>query len=191
MRVRTVLCAVAVAIGLALASGAHAHLLYESGGLGAGFAHPFLGWDHLLAMIAVGVWAAQLGGRALWVLPATFVSIMAGGALLALNGVALPHVESGIAASVVALGLLVCFAAKMPVGAGAALVATFALFHGHSHGTELPAMVSAWTFGMGFVAATALLHTWGIGIGRMLHARAVQMAGSGVALFGFSLLAGM
>jgi urease accessory protein len=182
--------AAAAVFGLVVACGAQAHPLHESGGWNAGFAHPFLGWDHALAMIAVGLWAAQLGGRALWALPATFVSIMAGGALLALSGVALPHVESGIAASVLALGLLVAFAARLPVGVGAALVAGFALFHGHSHGTELPATVSGWTFGTGFVAATALLHVAGIGIGRWVDVRAVRIAGGCLALFGLSLLTG-
>jgi urease accessory protein len=178
-------------LGLVVACGAQAHPLHESGGWGAGFAHPFLGWDHLLAMMAVGLWAAQLGGRALWALPLTFVSIMAGGALLALNGVALPHVESGVAASVLALGLLVAFAARLRLGAGVALVASFALFHGYVHGDELPAMASAWNFAAGFVVATALLHVAGIGIARGVQARAVQVAGGCVALFGLSLLAGM
>jgi len=191
MRVRTVVGAGAAAFGLVVAFGAQAHPLHESGGWTAGLAHPLLGWDHLLAMIAVGLWAAQLGGRALWALPLTFVSIMAGGALLAVNGVALPHVQSGIAASVLLLGLLVAFAARLRLDIGVALVAIFALFHGHSHGTELPVMVSAWSFAAGFAVATALLHVAGIGIGRAVQARAVQIAGGCVALFGLSLLAGM
>jgi len=181
----------AAVLGLAVACGAEAHPLYESGGWSAGFAHPFLGWDHLLAMLAVGLWAAQQGGRALWALPVTFVSIMGGGALLALNGVALPQVEAGIAASVLALGLLVAFAARLPLVAGTALIAAFALFHGHSHGTELPAMATAWTFGIGFAAATTLLHVAGIGIGRTLQSSAVRVAGGCMALFGLSLLAGV
>jgi urease accessory protein len=191
MRVRTVLCAVAAVSGFAFAGGTRAHLLYESGGLGAGFAHPFLGWDHLLAMIAAGLWAAQLGGRALWALPLTFVSVMVGGALLGVGGVALPHVEAGIAASLLALGLFVAFATRLHLAAGVAFVAAFALFHGHSHGTELPAMVSAWTYAAGFVAATALLHITGIALGRGLQAKAVKIAGACVALAGVSLLAGM
>ena len=191
MRVRTVVGTGAAVFGLVVACGAEAHPLHESGGWIAGFVHPFLGWDHLLAMIAVGLWAAQLGGRALWALPATFVTIMGGGALLALNGFALPQVESGIAASVLALGLLIAFAARLRLGVGVALVATFALFHGHSHGTELPAMFSALAFGAGFAVSTALLHVAGIVLGRTFQRRAVRIAGGCVALVGLSMLAGM
>jgi urease accessory protein len=185
---RNILCDVGAICALVVASSAQAHLLYESGGWGAGLAHPLGGWDHLLAMIAVGVWAAQLGGRALWALPLTFVSIMGGGALLGVSGVAVPHVETGIAASLLALGLLVAFAAQLPLAAGVTLVATFALFHGHSHGTELTAMVSAWAYAAGFVVATALLHACGIAFARVLHANAVRIAGASVALLGVSLL---
>ena len=191
MRVRTVLCAVAAVFGLAVAGVAQAHLLSESGGWGAGFTHPLLGWDHLLAMIAVGLWAAQLGGRALWSLPLTFVSVMAGGALLGMGGVALPHVEAGIAASLLVLGLFVAFAARLPLAVGVMLVAAFALVHGHSHGTEVPAMVSPWAYATGFVIATALLHVTGIAFGRGLHAKAVQIAGACVAFAGVSVFAGM
>jgi len=191
MKVRTAVRAGAAVLGLLVAWGAEAHPLHDAGGWVAGFAHPFLGWDHLLAMIAVGLWAAQLGGRALWILPATFVSVMVCGALLAVAGLALPHVESGIAASLLALGLLVAFAARLPLAVGAALVGAFALFHGHAHGSELPAMTSAWAFGAGFVVATALLHLVGIGIGRSARAQAVRIAGGSLALFGLSLLTGL
>ena len=192
MRVRNLLRVGAAVSGLLVACAAQAHLLYQSGGLSTGFAHPFMGWDHLLAMLAVGVWAAQLGGRALWAIPLSFVSVMAGGAVLALGGMPLPFVEAGITASLLALGLLVALAVRLPLAAGMAFVATFALFHGHSHGTELPAMVSAWTYAAGFVVATALLHVTGIALGHGLRAKAVQIAGLSVALLGgASFFAGM
>lgn len=191
MNVRNGRRAGAVLLGLVLASGAQAHPLHAGGSLFAGFAHPLLGPDHLLAMIAVGAWSAQLGGRARYALPLTFVSIMAVGAALAVNGVALPSVEAGIAASLLALGLLVAFAARLPLAAGMALVAAFALFHGHAHGAELPAMASAATFAAGFAVATALLHGAGIAFAQLARAHAVRIAGAAVAITGVGLLAAL
>lgn len=136
----------------------------EHGSFAAGMSHPFLGIDHVLAMIAVGIWAFQIGGRALAGVPLAFVGCMAVGFVLALSGVALPFVEPAILASVVALGLLVAAAVRLPAGACAAVVGAFALFHGHAHGAEIGA-ASALTYGAGFVAATALLHVVGLGAG--------------------------
>jgi urease accessory protein len=153
---------------LLIAGAAEAHTIGAHGAAFAqGLAHPFGGIDHLLAMVAVGLWSAQLGGRALWAVPAAFVAVMALGGLLGMAGAPLPA-ELGVAASLLALGLLVAFAARLPVAGAAALVGAFALFHGHAHGTELPAAASALGYGAGFVLATALLHLLGIGAGLAL-----------------------
>ena len=144
---------------------AFAHLNPEEhGSFMAGFSHPLFGLDHILVMVAVGLWASQIGGRALWLVPAAFIGTMAFGFGLAVAGVDLPFVEPAILASVVALGLLVAMAARFDTVASAALVAAFALFHGHAHGGELGAAGAA-SFGIGFVVATALLHAAGIAIG--------------------------
>ena len=144
---------------------AFAHLNPEEhGSFMAGFSHPLFGLDHILVMVAVGLWASQIGGRALWLVPAAFVGTMAFGFGLAVAGVDLPFVEPAILASVVALGLLVAMAARFDTIASAALVAAFALFHGHAHGGELGAAGAA-SFGVGFVVATALLHAAGIALG--------------------------
>ena len=144
---------------------AFAHLNpQEHGSFMAGFSHPLFGLDHILVMVAVGLWASQIGGRALWLVPAAFVGTMAFGFGLAVADVDLPFVEPAILASVVALGLLVAMAARFDTIASAALVAAFALFHGHAHGGELGAAGAA-SFGVGFVVATALLHAAGIAIG--------------------------
>jgi urease accessory protein len=160
-------------------------------GLAAGFAHPLLGPDHLLAMIAVGLWASQLGGRALWLVPASFVTVMAAGAGLGMV-TALPAVELGIIGSLVVLGALVAFAARLPAAVGAAIVGAFALFHGHAHGAEMPVGASA-LHALGFVAATALLH--GIGVAAGLYSRdtaawLVRAGGAAVAATGLVLLIG-
>ena len=144
---------------------AFAHLNpQEHGSFMAGFSHPLFGLDHILVMVAVGLWASQIGGRALWLVPSAFVGTMALGFGLAVASVDLPFVEPAILASVVALGLLVAMAARFDTIASAALVAAFALFHGHAHGGELGAAGAA-SFGIGFVVATALLHAAGIAIG--------------------------
>jgi urease accessory protein len=144
---------------------AFAHLdSAEHGSLMAGFTHPLSGLDHILVMIAVGLWAAQIGGRALWVVPLAFVGTMAFGFALAIAGVHLPFVEPAILASVVALGLLVAMAVRLETAACAAVVGVFALFHGYAHGGELGA-AGALPFSAGFVIATALLHIAGIGLG--------------------------
>jgi urease accessory protein len=127
-----------------------------------GFTHPLLGGDHVLAMVAVGLWAAQLGGRARWLLPCVFVAVLAAGGMTALSGIALPAVEAGIILSVVVLGIVVALALRAPAGAAGALVALFALFHGHAHGAALPAGLSAAGYAAGFMLATAALHGAGL-----------------------------
>ncbi|MCW8130274.1 MAG: HupE/UreJ family protein [Planctomycetota bacterium] len=146
-------------------SRAWAHPGHAESGLAHGLAHPFSGLDHILAMVAVGLWAAQLGGRAVWAVPAAFVGMMVTGGALGMAGVPLPLVEAGILASVLVLGLLVAGAAKLPLYASLPLVAFFALFHGHAHGAELAAGASGWSYALGFVAATAALHAVGLGLG--------------------------
>ena len=162
MKRRLLLAAAAFAASTAPA---FAHLdPAEHGSLLAGFTHPLSGLDHILVMIAVGLWAAQIGGRALWVVPSAFVGTMAFGFVLAMAGVHLPFVEPAILASVVALGLLVAMAVRMETAACAAVVGVFALFHGYAHGGELGA-AGALPFSTGFMVATALLHVAGIGLG--------------------------
>ncbi|MGH8726020.1 MAG: HupE/UreJ family protein [Burkholderiales bacterium] len=131
----------------------------------AGLAHPVSGLDHVIAMLAVGVWASQLGRQALWLLPATFVLVMALGGALGAIGIALAGVEAGIVASAFALCALVACAARPLPGIAAALVAVFAVFHGHAHGAELPESASAFAYSLGFVTTTFLLHLSGIALG--------------------------
>lgn len=145
---------------------AHIHPA-EHGSFMTGFSHPLFGLDHVVVMVAVGLWAATIGGRALWIVPASFVGTMALGYVLAITGAQLPFVEPVILASVVALGLLIAAAVRLPVGLGAMMVGAFALFHGFAHGEEIGA-AGAVTYGLGFALATALFHSAGIGIGLVL-----------------------
>jgi urease accessory protein len=137
----------------------------EAVGFLTGFRHPISGLDHVLAMVAVGLWGAQLGAPAIWVLPVAFPMVMAFGGMLGLMGVPLPGTEYGIALSAILLGAVVLFEVRPPLGIAAALVGVFAIFHGHAHGTELPPGQSALLYSMGFVIATGCLHALGIGIG--------------------------
>ncbi len=161
----------------------------HGGGWIAGLVHPFSGLDHALAMVAVGLWAAQLGRPAIWLLPAVFPVVMAIGALLAVNGVTLPWVEVGIIASVVVFGGAVAFQVRWPLAASAALISLFALLHGHTHGTELPANGSALLYGAGFVAATLALHGIGIGVGILMRSPvALRTTGAAIAAVGLALI---
>ncbi len=137
----------------------------EAIGFLTGFRHPISGLDHVLAMVAVGLWGAQLGAPAIWLLPVAFPLVMAFGGMLGLMGVPLPGTEYGIAASAILLGAAVMFEVRPPLGFAAVLVGFFAIFHGHAHGTELPPGQSALLYSMGFVFATGCLHALGIGIG--------------------------
>ncbi len=141
----------------------------EAVGFLTGFRHPISGLDHVLAMVAVGLWGAQLGAPAIWVLPVAFPMVMAFGGMLGLMGVPLPGTEYGIALSAILLGAVVLFEIRPPLGVAAALVGIFAIFHGHAHGTELPPGQSALLYSMGFVIATGCLHALGIGIGTVLR----------------------
>jgi urease accessory protein len=145
---------------------AYAHVgIGPTSSFSAGFGHPLSGLDHLTVMIAVGLWAALKGGRAIWAWPIAFVGVMLAGAGLGMAHVPVPFVEPGILASVIALGLLVALAVDLPVSAGIAIIGVFALFHGHAHGTEVPENAGGFEYMMGFAIATAALHAIGIGIG--------------------------
>lgn len=135
------------------------------GGLVAGLLHPVLGWDHVAAMVAVGLWGAFLGNPALWLLPVIFPLVMAVGGVLGLAGVPVPAVEVGIAASALVLGVLILLAARLPLWLAAIIVGAFAIFHGHAHGTELPHAASPLAYSLGFVISTGLLHLAGIAFG--------------------------
>lgn len=181
-----------LALCLVAPSLAQAHPLPgQSSSLLGGLAHPLSGLDHILAMVAVGLWAAQLGGRSVWLVPAAFVGCMSIGGGLAISGFSLPMVETGIAVSVLVLGILIAITARLPLAASMALVGLFAVFHGHAHGTEMPASVSGLSYGLGFVLATAGLHACGISIGRLAQQQSttplLRFAGAAIALVGLFL----
>ncbi|WP_088344792.1 MULTISPECIES: HupE/UreJ family protein [Rhodomicrobium] len=184
------------AAALLLPTAASAHVgVGHTHGFTHGFAHPIGGLDHVLAMVAVGLFAASLGGRALWAVPATFVAVMAAGGALGIAGAGVPYVEFGIALSVVILGLAVAMQWKLPVMLAMLLVATFAVFHGHAHGTEMPLDASGAAYAAGFMLATALLHiagiALGVGIQRLGSARMTQVGGAAISLAGVAILAGI
>jgi len=158
----------------------------------SGLGHPLGGADHLLAMIAVGAWAAQRGGRAVWALPGAFVGVMLLGTVLGRYGVAVPYVEAGILASVLILGLLIAAACRFSLAASAVIIAVFGVFHGHVHGAEMPAALGAFSYTAGFVLGTVLLHALGaagaILLQRLNVEKAVRLAGSAVALCGVYLV---
>lgn len=165
-----------------------------AGGFASGFFHPILGWDHLVAMVAVGLWGAFLGVPAIWLLPIVFPLVMAFGAALGILGVPLPAVELGIAGSALVLGLLVLFAVRLPLWAAAIIVGAFAIFHGHAHGTELPQAANPFAYGVGFVVATGLLHLAGIAFGLLARfpggVTAVRAGGGVISMVGVAYLAG-
>ncbi|KAB2310441.1 HupE/UreJ family protein [Betaproteobacteria bacterium SCN2] len=177
--------AVAAPAAWAHGQGVHTH----DAGLIAGMLHPFSGLDHLLAMVAVGLWAAQQGGRALWVLPLSFVSAMAVGAMLGMSGVAFAGMEAGIALSVLALGALVVLRRHMLLPLAVMLTGGFALFHGVAHGQEMPLAASPWGYGFGMLAATILLHGAGVLAGCKLRQLYLGMAGAAISLAGLGMLA--
>jgi urease accessory protein len=161
-----------------------------------GFSHPIGGIDHILAMVAVGIFAANLGGRALWAVPLTFMGFMLAGGALGMFGMPLPFVEVGIALSIVVLGIAVAVKWDWPVAAAMAMVGLFAIFHGHAHGTEMPLDASGAAYALGFVAATGLLHLVGIGFAigvtsRAYSQRIVQAGGAAVAVAGIGVLTGI
>ena len=150
---------------LGASSAAFAHPGHNISGLAAGLMHPFSGLDHLLAMVAVGIWAAQGDGRKVWLLPATFMVMLVVGSGIAIQWQLLPLVESGIAASVLALGLLIALSLQLPAMLSVAITALFGLLHGYAHGLELPQSAAPAAYALGFLAATATLHLSGIAVG--------------------------
>lgn len=193
MKIKKTIALSAAVLGLSAAP-AFAHTgMGAAAGFMAGLAHPFAGADHLLAMVTVGLWAGVIGGRATWLLPVSFLLAMALGGVLGMEGVVLPAVETGIAVSVLGLGLLLAFNPSLPMAACMAITAAFAVFHGHAHGTEMPLSASGLTYGLGFLAATATLHAMGLSAMLALKSRltpaAVRIAGGAVGLAGLSLLA--
>jgi urease accessory protein len=159
----------AMTLVLVWTSCVHAHVERgQATGFVTGFGHPWSGFDHVLAMIAVGIWGTQLGAPAVWLLPVVFPMVMAQGAFLGLIGLPLPGVEVGIALSALLLGAMVCGEVRPKLIVAAFLVGAFAVFHGHAHGTELPAGQSGLLYSMGFVLATGCLHGLGIALG-LLH----------------------
>jgi urease accessory protein len=180
--------------GLALQMPAAAHeQAGVAGGLLSGLLHPVTGLDHLVAMVAVGLWGAQLGAPALWLLPIAFPLLMALGGVLGVLGVPLPAPEIAIALSALTLGCLVAARVRLSLSAACAIVSVFALFHGHAHGSELPQAADPLAYGVGFVVATGVLHLCGIAIGTLTHRvqgdRLVRVLGGAIAVTGAYFLA--
>ena len=189
-------CLLWVTILLLVPTVADAHP--QTGGIGgfeSGFLHPLTGLDHIVAMVAVGLWGAYLGAPALWLLPVIFPMVMAFGGALGILGVPLPGTEIGIALSGVLLGLAVLCAARPPLWVAGTLVGIFAIFHGHAHGTELPHAANALTYAVGFVLATGLLHLSGIALGLLTRwpwgQVLVRAGGGAIAAVGFCFLFGV
>jgi urease accessory protein len=166
--------------------------VHSMSGFAAGFLHPFGGFDHMLAMLGVGLFAALLGGRALIVVPASFVLMMIVGGVIGLAGINIPAVEASIAASVIAVGAVVALGWSWPLSAAAMLVGFFALFHGYAHGAEIPSGVTALSYYAGFSLASAALHSLGIGLSRIAigHEKANRSLGAAITLAGCLLAFG-
>jgi urease accessory protein len=166
----------------------------DASGLAHGFVHPVSGIDHVLAMVAVGLLAAQYGGRALWLVPLSFVVAMAIAGVIGMAGIVAPVAEVGIGVSVVVLWLAIAFQLRPPTLVATAVVGFFALFHGYAHGTELPDGITGLSFALGFLLATALLHGTGVGLGLLMQRQAssrrlIQAGGGAMALVGIAMLA--
>jgi urease accessory protein len=167
-------------------------------GFAHGFGHPFSGLDHILAMVAAGLYAAHLGGRSIYLVPLAFMAMMAVGGALGIVGIGVPYVETGIALSVIVFGAALAVPFRLSTAAAMCLVGFFALFHGHAHGAEMPVDAAGLEYGLGFVLATGVLHVIGIGIGlgtglvaERYSGRIAQVSGAGMAIAGTVLLAGM
>lgn len=180
-----------------LATPAFAHTAGDGtfgGGFVTGFTHPIFGWDHVVAMVAVGLWGAFLGSPSIWILPVIFPLVMAMGGALGVIGVPLPAIEMGIAASSVILGILIVLAVRAPLWVAALIVGIFAIFHGHAHGTELPEATNPLAYAVGFVLATGLLHLLGIAFGLLIGkpggALAIRTGGAAIAVAGGAFLFG-
>lgn len=183
-----------ILVGMPDIAAAHVDDPGFAGGFVTGFTHPLFGWDHVLAMVAVGLWGAFLGAPAIWLLPVVFPLIMALGGVLGILGVSVPVVETGIALSSVVLGSLIAAALRTPLWIAIIVVGSFAVFHGHAHGTELPNATSPISYSTGFVVATGLLHLFGISFGFLAGwptgVFAVRTAGAAIAVAGVAFLLG-
>ena len=182
-----------VAISSFAPAAALAHTGHDASGLAHGLVHPLTGVDHVLAMVAVGLLAAQYGGRALWLVPLSFVVAMAIAGAIGMVGIAAPVAEVGIGVSVVVLGLAIAFQLKPPTFVAMAAVGFFALFHGYAHGVDLPDGPTGHWFALGFLLATSLLHSTGVGLGLLLQREAssrrlIQAGGGAMALVGAAVL---
>lgn len=189
-------------LSLALASlptAAFAHTgVGDTNGFAHGFMHPVSGLDHVLAMIAVGLLAARLGGRALWLVPLSFVTMIILGGIAGVSGIALPYAELGISGSILVLGFVIALGRRLPTDVAMILVGFFGIFHGHAHGTEMPVDAQGFAYGAGFVLATALLHAVGLALGLGVDrlagswsARASRVAGGAMAAAGVGIMAGV
>ncbi|WFB36161.1 HupE/UreJ family protein [Kiritimatiellota bacterium B12222] len=170
-----------------------AHELGHGGGFTSGLSHPVLGLDHLLAMLAVGILSAQIGGRAVWSVPTAFVGVMLIGGLMGMNGVPFFSVELGIALSVLVLGIALAAEKKLPTYLAMLAVGFFAIFHGHAHGTEMPEMGEPVFYAVGFVIGTALIHFSGVSVGVIAQnfskgPQFLRYLGAGIAGIGFHLI---
>ncbi len=191
--------ALLLAITLVAAATAGPAVAHSSEGYGDGFidgfTHPILGWDHMAAMVAVGLWGAFLGAPAIWILPVVFPLVMAFGAVMGIIGVPVPAVETVIALSAVVLGLMIVFAVKPPVVVSAVIVGAFAIFHGYAHGEGLPATTNAFAYAVGFVISTGLLHLIGIAFGLLVKwpagRVAIRSGGGLISLAGIGFLTGI
>ena len=168
---------------------AYAHAIgANAGGFLSGLEHPVFGPDHLLAMFAVGLWGAQIGGRSIWELPVAFPLIMTFGGILGIIGIPLPYTEILIAASMIVLGLAVAFAWRPASWQSITVVGAFAIFHGHAHGAELPSSANPFAYALGFVIATGLIHVAGIGfgliLGKAMDGKVSRAAGAAIGLAG-------
>lgn len=184
-----------VATTLGISTPVLAHTGYGIGGLASGLLHPIAGLDHVVAMVAVGLWGGILGGKAIWQLPVIFPVLMAFAGALGALGAPLPGIETGIAASGIVLGLMVMLTVRPPLPVAVAIVSLFAMFHGHAHGTELPEAANPLTYALGFVVATGMLHLIGIAFGMLMKwpsgKLAVRAAGGVIAMAGGAFLTGL
>ena len=162
---------------------------HAASGLVGGFAHPFGGLDHMLAMVAVGLFAAVLGGWALWAVPATFASMMLVGGIIGFMGIEIPAVEAGIAFSVIVFGAVLATGTRCVISVAMMLAGIFAIFHGHAHGAEMPMEAAAGLYCLGFASATILLHGLGLSVGTVLSHRQMihRWAGVGISIAGVVL----
>ncbi|QYJ75023.1 HupE/UreJ family protein [Shewanella sp. FJAT-52076] len=180
---------------LLFSAGASAHEVALGGGFGAGFSHPVLGLDHLLAMLSVGMVSTRLGRHAIWQVPLAFLCFMSLGAVLGITDIALPLVEAGIALSVMLLGLAIAFNRALPLWPAMLAVAIFGIFHGHAHGMEMPTLASPWLYGLGFILGTATIHLIGVFTGLLLAMKErryplTRITGAGIAAMGTLFLIG-